>query len=102
MMHSYKCSYNFDAHYVYVCSYFQLTHANFQTHEKRFQIKVLPNTDWKTTLTAHKCPVDDGIADVEQMPAMQPQQSLPVTEIGIRMPNIGRGYFFESIFIIYL
>jgi len=43
-------------------------------------------------LTVQKCPtIDDGSDDVEQMPAIQP--SLPVTEIGIRMPSIGRGNF---------
>jgi len=52
---------------------------------------VFPDTDWKTTLTAQKCPIiDDSSDDVEQMPAIQP---LPVTEIGIRMPSIGRGNF---------
>jgi len=68
----------------------------FQTHEKRFEIQILPDTDWKTTLSAHKCPInDDGSSsEVEQMPAMQP---LPVTEIGIRMPTIGRGNFFKNI-----
>lgn len=55
-------------------------------------MKVFPDTDWKTTLTAQKCPtIDDSADDVEQMPAIQP--SLPVTEIGIRMPSIGRGNF---------
>jgi hypothetical protein len=49
---------------------------------------VFPDTDWKTTLSANKCPTNDDSSDVEQMPAMQP---LPVTEIGIKMPSIGRG-----------
>lgn len=54
-------------------------------------MQIFPETDWKTTLTAQKCPaIDDDSEDVEQMPAIQP---LPVTEIGIRMPSIGRGKF---------
>jgi len=63
---------------------------NVKTHEKRFEIEVFPEADWKTTLKAQKCPTIDESSDVEQMPAMQP---LPVTEIGIRMPSIGRGNF---------
>lgn len=61
----------------------------FQTHEKRFNVQVFPDTDWKTALTAQKCPTNNESSDVEQMPAIQPQPA--VTEIGIRMPNIGRG-----------
>lgn len=54
-------------------------------------MKVFPDTDWKTTLTAQKCPtIEDSADDVELMPAIQ---ALPVTEIGIRMPSIGRGNF---------
>lgn len=72
--------------------YFDMKDPHLQmTHEKRFEIQVSPETDWKTTLTAQKCPnIADDSPDVEQMPAIQPQP-LPVTEIGIRMPSIGRG-----------
>lgn len=49
--------------------------------------------DWKAALKTQKCPVNDGSPDVEQMPAMQAQS---VTEIGIKMPNIGRGKFLEN------
>lgn len=68
----------------------------FQTHEKRFEIEVSPDTDWKTTLSNLKCPTFDTSSEVEQMPAIQPQP-LSVTEIGIKMPVIGRGNFFKSI-----
>ncbi|XP_025423657.1 cartilage oligomeric matrix protein [Sipha flava] len=69
--------------------YFDMKDPHLQmTHEKRFEIQVFPDTDWKTTLSANKCPTNDDSSDVEQMPAMQP---LPVTEIGIKMPSIGRG-----------
>lgn len=61
----------------------------FQTRENRFNVQVYPDTDWKTTLTAQKCPTNDESLDEELMPAIQPQPA--VTEIGIRMPNIGRG-----------
>jgi len=72
--------------------YFDMKDPHLQmTREKRFTIQVFPETDWKTTLTAQKCPnVEDNSEDVEQMPAIQ-SQPLPVTEIGIRMPSIGRG-----------
>lgn len=60
----------------------------FQTHEKRFEIQILPDTDWKTTLTDQKCPINDGSSEVEQMPAIQP---LSATDIGIKLSPSGRG-----------
>lgn len=61
-------------------------------HEKRFEIKVYPDTDWRSTLSDLKCPTVEGSSDVEQMAAIQP---MPVTEIGIKMPNFGRGNFYK-------
>lgn len=60
----------------------------FQTHEKRFEVQILPDTDWKTTLTDQKCPINDGSSEVEQMPAIQP---LSATDIGIKLNPSGRG-----------
>jgi len=49
--------------------------------------------DWKTALKTQKCQVNDESPDVEQMPAMQAPS---VTEIGIKMPSIGRGKFLKN------
>lgn len=57
---------------------------------------MFPDTDWKTTLSDQKCPSIDGSSEVEQMPAIQPSQPLSVTEIGIKVPVIGRGNYLKK------